>query len=121
MTPKREKALTALLNAPTIKAAAMTAGIDEKTMRGYLKDDEFRLKYNNLLDERFQDAARQSQNAMQTALDTLLEICADDEAGFMCRISACKEILSTALKLHEQCEILKRLSELENQLKEANV
>lgn len=41
MTPKKEKALAALLTSPTVKAAAQETGVGSRTMRLYLKDPEF--------------------------------------------------------------------------------
>ena len=45
MTPKKEKALAALLTSPTVKAAAQETGVGSRTMRLYLKDPEFLAEY----------------------------------------------------------------------------
>lgn len=37
MTPKKQKALLALLTSPTREKAAAAAGITSKTLRGYLE------------------------------------------------------------------------------------
>lgn len=42
MTPKREKALSALLVSRTQAEAAALAGIGESTLREYMKDAEFK-------------------------------------------------------------------------------
>ena len=45
MTPKKQKALLALLTSPTRERAAAVAGITSKTLRGYLADQEFQAEY----------------------------------------------------------------------------
>lgn len=45
MTPKKDRALVALLANPTQVAAASAAGISVDTMRRYLKDPEFQAEY----------------------------------------------------------------------------
>lgn len=45
MTPRKEKALRALLVSRTRAEAAKTAGIGESTLREYMKDAEFMERY----------------------------------------------------------------------------
>lgn len=45
MTPRKEKALRALLVSRTRAEAAKTAGIGESTLREYMKDTEFMERY----------------------------------------------------------------------------
>lgn len=45
LTPRKEKALRALLVSRTRAEAAKTAGIGESTLREYMKDAEFMERY----------------------------------------------------------------------------
>lgn len=65
MTPRKEKALSALLTNRTRAEAARAAGIAESTLRGYLRDDpEFQARYKEAFGELVQDATRQAQQAI---------------------------------------------------------
>lgn len=50
MTPKKERALLALLSCPTAREAARVAGIHESTLRTYWKDPAFVQAYNDCKD-----------------------------------------------------------------------
>lgn len=75
MTPRKEKALSALLTSRTRAEAAKAAGVAESTLRSYLRDDpEFQARYKEAFGELVQDATRQAQQAIAPALDALREI-----------------------------------------------
>ena len=116
MTPKKQKALVALLNSPTKEKAAAVAGITSKTLRGYLADPEFREEYKRAFTGLVEDAARQAQQAIAPALSTLREIVEDTDENAQARISAARSILEYSVKLTEQTDILARLDELEGQI-----
>ena len=60
MTPRKEKALQALLVSRTRAEAAKAAGIGESTLREYMKDPEFLDRYREAFGNLVQDAARQA-------------------------------------------------------------
>lgn len=113
MTPKKQKALLALLTSPTREKAAAVAGITSKTLRSYLADPEFQTEYKRAFAVLVEDATRQAQQAIAPALSTLREIVEDREEDAQARISAARAILSHGLKLIETTDILNRLQELE--------
>lgn len=113
MTPKKQKALLALLTSSTREKAASVAGITSKTLRGYLADPEFQAEYKKAFGNMVEDAARQAQQAIEPALSTLREIVEDGDETAPSRISAARSVLEYALKLTETTDILTRLDELE--------
>lgn len=113
MTPKKEKALAALLTHATKKEAAEAAGIDPRTMRRYFDDADFQRAYKAAFGGMVEDAARQAQQAIAPALSTLREIAEDGEADAQPRISAARSLLEFGLRMTEQLDILDRLTELE--------
>lgn len=113
MTPKKQKALLALLTAPTREKAATVAGITSKTLRGYLADPEFQAEYKRAFSGLVEDAARQAQQAIAPALSTLREIVEDMDENAQARISAARSILEYSMKLTETADIQSRLDELE--------
>jgi len=113
MTPKRQKALLALLTYPTREKAAAAAGITSKTLRGYLTEPEFQAEYKRAFTELVEDATRQVQQAIAPALSTLREIVETTDENAQARISAARSILEYSMKLTETTDILTRLHELE--------
>lgn len=113
MTPKKQKALLALLTSPTREKAAAVAGITSKTLRGYLADPEFQAEYKRAFAVLVEDATRQAQQTLQPALFTLKEIMEDTGETAQARISAARSLLEYSLKMTEQLDILDRLTELE--------
>lgn len=117
LTPKKQRVLEALLVSDSRRAAADAAGVDIKTLRGYLKDVEFVAAYKAAFADKVEEATRQAQNALAPALSTLLEICQDESAGHMARISASRSILEYGLKLGEQYDLAMRIAALEENQK----
>ena len=102
MTPKQNRALAALLTAPSKAAAAQAAGISPRTLRDYLADPTFRQEYQKAFVGLVEDATRQAQQALAPALSTLREIVEDKDEDANARISAARAILSHGLKLTKQ-------------------
>lgn len=112
-TPRKEKALQALLVSRTRAEAAKAAGIGESTLREYMKDQEFMSRYREAFGSLVQDATRQAQQTISPALSTLREIMEDGDEQATARIQAAHATLEYALKLTEQTDILEQLRELE--------
>lgn len=113
MTPKKQKALIALLTQPTKEKAASAAGITSKTLRSYLADPGFQAEYKRAFSGLVEDATRQAQQSIAPALSTLREIVEDADENAHARISAARSILEYCMKLTETTDILTRLDELE--------
>ena len=112
-TPKKQKALLALLTSPTREKAAAAAGITSKTLRGYLDDPEFQAEYRKVFAQLVEDATRRVQQTLEPAVSVLREIMEDREENGQTRVSAARSVLEYGLKLTEQADILTRLQELE--------
>lgn len=113
MTPKKQKALIALLTQPTKEKAASAAGITSKTLRSYLDDEEFRAEYKKAFASLVEDATRKVQQTLEPAVAVLREIMEDNDENGQVRVSAARSVLEYGLKLTEQTDILTRLTELE--------
>ena len=117
LSPKKQRVLEALLLTDSRRAAAQAAGVDVKTVLAYLKDREFLDAYKAAFADKVEEATRQAQSALAPALSTLLEICRDEGAGHMARISASRAILEYGLKLGEQYDLAVRIAALEDNQK----
>ena len=113
VTPRKEKALQALLVSRTRAEAAKMAGIGESTLRGYMQNTEFVERYELAFSDMVRDAAQQAKQTLSPALSTLKEIMMDQEEPAQARITAARSILEYSLKLTEQADILEQLRELE--------
>ena len=113
MTPRKEKALQALLVCRTRAEAAQAAGIGESTLRTYFQDPEFTERYEAAFADMVRDAAQQAKQTLSPALSTLREIMEDTGEQAQARITAARSILEYSLKLTEQADILEQLRELE--------
>lgn len=114
MTCRKEKAIAALIRAPTQAAAAKEAGVGISTLRRWLKEDkEFQSAYRETVAEILESTTRRAQTAAGEAVDVLRAIMknTDEQAGP--RVSAADKVLGYSLKLTEQLDILSRLEELE--------
>ena len=120
ITPRKEKALQALLVSRTRAEAAKAAGIGESTLREYMKDPEFLDRYREAFGNLVQDATRQAQQAIAPALSCLREIVEDKEEAPQARIQAARSTLEYALRLSEQLDIAERIKYLENIIKETS-
>lgn len=113
MTPKKHKALLALLTNPTKERAAEAAGITSKTLRGYLADPEFQAEYKKAFADLVEDATRKVQQTLEPAVAALREIMEDRSENGQVRVSAARSVLEYGLKMTEQTDILTRIQELE--------
>ena len=120
MTPRKEKALQALLVSRTRTEAAKAAGIGESTLREYMKDPEFLDRYREAFGNLVQDAVRQAGQAIAPALSCLREIVEDRGEAPQARIQAARYLVEYALRLGEQCDLLARLERLEAAVKEGD-
>ncbi len=113
MTPKKQKALVALLTQPTKEKAAAAAGITSKTLRSYLDDPEFQAEYKKAFAGLVEDATRKVQQTLDPAVAVLREIMEDSDENGQVRVSAARSVLEYGLKMTEQTDIITRLQELE--------
>jgi hypothetical protein len=113
VTPKKHKALLALLTNPTKERAAEAAGITSKTLRGYLADPEFQAEYKKAFADLVEDATRKVQQTLEPAVAVLREIMEDRSENGQVRVSAARSVLEYGLKMTEQTDILTRIQELE--------
>ena len=113
MTPRKERALQALLVSRTRAEAAQAAGVSESTLRQYMKDPKFLERYKQAFGEMVADATRQAQQTLSPALSVLKEIMMDRDEQASARITAARSVLEYSLRLCEQTDILEQLRELE--------
>lgn len=116
MTGRQQKALAALIRAPTLAAAAAVAGVGISTLRRWMREDTaFIAAYKGALDELLQDASAQSKKNLSAALDVLAQIMEGGENS-QARIAAAKATIEYSLRLNEAVDVVERLARLEESL-----
>ena len=106
MTPKKEKALAALLTSPTVKAAAQETGVGSRTMRLYLKDPEFLAEYKKRCSSLLEDATNKAKAALPPAIEPT-----------QYQIAACRALCEYSLRMTEVVDYEQRLQALEDEMR----
>jgi hypothetical protein len=101
----QEQALVALLEKPTIGEAAAAVGVNEKTLRAWLKDPTFAAAYRQTRRELVETAVGRIQAATGTAVDTLLAV-AKSGAKDSDRVRAAVALLDHAFRALTDADVL---------------
>jgi hypothetical protein len=102
----QEQALAALLEKRTIAEAAAVVGVNEKTLREWLKDPGFAAAYRQTRRELLEASIGRIQAATGTAVDTLLAVAQDAEAKSADRLRAAGLLLEYAVRGAEVADVL---------------
>ena len=119
MTFRQERALQALLETQTVRAAAEASGVAISTLRRYLGEDEFSTKLREASRASMKAATARASASMEDAIRVLREIAADETAPPQTRIAACDKILTHGLRLTDRYDVLAQLEALEKRLGDA--
>ena len=108
-------AIAALLTSPSIRAAADSIGVSERTLRRWMKTEEF----GTMLTERQRELSQALHRGIiakaQNAAAVLSEVMSDAENPPAARVSAANSLLNHAGRAIETIEILTRIEALEKQ------
>lgn len=113
MTPNKERAVRALLTAHTKAEAAQAAGISPRTLRAYLSDPEFMVRYQEAFRNLLDDCTREAQRSISPALGVLREISSDTKTPAAVRVQAAKSLIDFGIRFTYQIDTLHRIDELE--------
>lgn len=116
LSTNQRRALTALLSEPTIRAAAQSAGLGERTVYRYLANDAFRAE----LSERQAAILAQVTAAMVglsgRAVETLRDVLDDGEASASVKVRAALGWLQAARQGVELQDLAQRVDRLEERM-----
>ena len=116
ITPQQQRAIVAMLTAPSIAAAAQQAGVGERTLFRWLQDDSFLAAYRTARRDAVSQAMARLQRYSSDAVDTLYQIMTTSSYD-SAKIHAAKTILEYAHKAVELEDVEVRLAALESSLK----
>lgn len=113
---KKERAIMAMLTAPTMKQAADQAGIGETTLFRWLKISEFEQAYRQARRQALDQSISRLQQAASHAVSTLQDVMGDETAPHSSKVSAARAILDISFKAFELDDLGARIETLERQL-----
>lgn len=117
LSSRQQRALSALLQAPSVPQAATAARVGLSTLRRWLQTDAaFQQAYREARRQCVQQAVAVAQRFSTTAVASLLTIARDPEAPASARVSEASRLLDTALKGVEMDDIEQRLQAVEESL-----
>lgn len=102
-----------MLTYPTIREASEATGIAEPTIYLKLRDENFKMKYNEAKRQILENTVTFLQTKLQQATATILNIMNDVEVSAQTRLNAARSVFDYCIKLTEQTEILERVEALE--------
>ena len=113
LSANQRKAVIALLNSATIRAAALACGLCEKTVSRYLADPDFRAELRKRQDEALAAATAALSGLAGEAVGTLAGVMGDDEASPAAKVRAAAVILAERRKVAELDDLAERVAALE--------
>lgn len=108
-----EQVISALLTSDTQKEASAKAGISDRTLRKYLSNPAFNNEYQRRKRKVLDDATRQIQTCLKTAINALKEIVTNKDSSDGAKISASRALLEYGLRFTDITDIMSRLEALE--------
>lgn len=113
LSGKQVLALVSLMGGSSIEAAARAAGVDERTVYRWLKDENFSGEYRGRRRQAVEQAMMRLQKAADQAVATMLDIMQDPLAPAGVRLKAAETVYQAALKWVEVEDIAARIEALE--------
>lgn len=119
LSTKQRRFIAALATQPTIRAAAKTAQIAERTAWLYLSDPRVKQEIAQRQGAMLSQVTAGLVADMADARRVLLDVALDKQASDSARVSAAKGILDCGLRLFEMYSLADRVAELERRLSDA--
>lgn len=110
---KEEIILNALLTYPSIREASAATGIPEPTIYLKLRDENFKMRYNEAKKQILDNTVTFLQGKLHEATATIINIMNDVEVAPQVRINAARSVFDYCIKFTEQNELLTRIEALE--------
>lgn len=116
LTPAQHRAVSALLEQPSVRKAAEVAGVKERTLYHWLKNGEFAAAYRTARREATQQAIARLQQVSGAAVAVLCQLMTSSTPAV--RLGAARTVLEFAVKAVEIEDLTARLEALEQKYAE---
>ena len=118
LTPKQNKAVTALLVMPDVTAAATAAGVSRDTVYKWLRDPAFQAVIRSAEAAALASVSRSLVGLADAAVGSLARAMNDESAPLSIRVRAADAVLGRLLQLRELVILEERVRELEERIGE---
>jgi hypothetical protein len=109
----QEKAIVALLNEPSVAAAARAADVGLRTLHNWMRQREFIRAYRDARREAFAHAISMTQRYTPMAVNTLAKVMTDPAAPFTAKVQAAAALLRFGRESIELDDLVDRVEQLE--------
>lgn len=113
LSDKQEQAIIALLKEPTVRRAAESIGIGERTLHRWLDDPEFSSAYRKARHIAFAHAIALTQQYTPVAIATLARVMSDARSPAASRVAAAMGLLKFSRDSIELDDLAARVEALE--------
>lgn len=113
LTTSQRKAIEALLSSPSIRRAALTAHLGERTLYRYLSNDQFRAELRRRQDAVLSQVTSALVGLSGEAVEALHDVLNDAEASDSVRVRAALGWLKEKRETVELQDLVERVSALE--------
>lgn len=120
MSRRREAAIAALLNAPTLEQAAADCGLGVSTLRRWLKDEAFAAQYREAKAALVRNATATLRKEMDKGVRVLAAIAGNKKAPAASRVSSAVALIRLGLEAHQSENLEERIERLETELSGGN-
>jgi hypothetical protein len=103
-----------LITQPTISKAAEVAGVPERTLYRWLRDDKFRTAYRNARRQVFGQAIALSQKYTPIAVNVLAKVMTDPVANNASKVAAASALMKFGRESIELDDLVERIEKLES-------
>src|SRR5258708_4824708 len=117
LSPKKQKAILALLSSRNVEEAARVAGVEPRTLYRWMKEPEFDAAYREARRTAFSQSIARLQHASSAAATTLLKLALDTNTPASTRARSAIAVIALGAKGIEQEDIEPRPAALEATMK----
>ena len=111
-TDRQEKALTVLINEPSVAEASRALGVHRSTLFNYLADPDSKAELNRRKAEQLQEGAAELRAGVKDSVKVLKWIITKKEASDQVRINAINTLLTHAERFAELVDLEEQLQEI---------
>jgi hypothetical protein len=111
-TDRQEKALTVLINEPSVAEASRALGVHRSTLFNYLANPDFKAELNRRKAEQLQEGAAELRAGVKDSVKVLKWIITKKEASDQVRINAINTLLTHAERFAELVDLEEQLQEI---------
>lgn len=114
MKNSKQKVLAALLEFPTVTAAATAAGVTRQTVYNFMADDAFRDALKRQREAQSLERAERLSAVREAAINAVMEVMNSSDVPAAARVMAAKALLQQAAEADQAADAVFKAHDFEN-------